>query len=73
MVERAPPHRRRANALVLTVEGEKLLRQLKRRIKQHEARIAAAMTPAESAKLVDLLTRIRSKLHAGGEPRTSQK
>ena len=59
---RASPTDRRSNALVLTAEGEKLLRQLKRRIKQHEARIAAAMTPAETAKLVDLLTRIRTRL-----------
>ncbi|MDT3734761.1 MAG: MarR family transcriptional regulator [Denitratisoma sp.] len=70
---RASPTDRRSNALVLTAEGEKLLRQLKRRIKQHETRIAAAMTPAETAKLVDLLTRIRSKLQAGTERRTSKK
>ena len=61
---RASPTDRRSNALVLTAAGEKLLKQLKRRIKQHEARIAAAMTPAETATLVDLLTRIRQRLHA---------
>ena len=59
---RASPTDRRSNALVLTEDGEKLLKQLKRRIKQHEARIANAMTPAESDKLVDLLTRIRTRL-----------
>ncbi len=61
---RASPTDRRSNALVLTAEGEKLLKQLKRRIKQHEARIAAAMTPAESATLVELLTRIRTRLQS---------
>ena len=50
---------------LLTEDGEKLLKQLKRRIKQHEARIATAMTPAETATLVDLLTRIRTKLQTG--------
>ena len=62
---RASPTDRRSNALVLTEDGEKLLKQLKRRIKQHEARIAAAMTPTETATLVELLTRIRTRLQAG--------
>ena len=62
---RASPTDRRSNALVLTAEGEKLLRQLKRRVKQHEARIAAALTQAESDTLVKLLSRIRGKLQAG--------
>lgn len=63
LVERRPsPTDRRSNALVLTAAGEKLLKQLKRRVKQHEARIAATMTPAETAKLVELLGRIRNRL-----------
>lgn len=70
---RASATDRRSNALVLTAEGEKLLKQLKRRIKLHEDRIAAAMTPAESAKLIDLLTRIRTRLQAGPAPRTRKK
>jgi DNA-binding MarR family transcriptional regulator len=69
---RASPTDRRSNALVLTAAGEKLLKQLKRRIKQHEARIAAAMTPAETATLVDLLTRIRKQLQSAAG-RTSRK
>ena len=69
---RASPTDRRSNALVLTAEGEKLLKQLKRRIKQHEARIASAMTPAETATLVELITRIRSRLQSASV-RTSQK
>jgi len=73
MERRASPTDRRSNALVLTEAGEKLLKLLKRRIKQHEARIAAAMTPAESATLVGLLTRIRTQLQAGSERRTSKK
>ncbi len=70
---RASPTDRRSNALVLTEPGEKLLKLLKRRIKQHEARIATAMTPAETATLVELLTRIRTKLQTGPERRTSKK
>lgn len=61
---RASPTDRRSNALVLTADGENLLKLLKRRIKKHEARIAAAMTPAETATLVQLLTRIRTKLQS---------
>lgn len=61
---RASPTDRRSNALVLTEGGEKLLKQLKRRIKQHEARIASAMTSSETATLVELLTRIRSRLQS---------
>ncbi len=61
---RASPTDRRSNALVLTAEGEKLLKQMKRRIKQHEARIAEAMTPAEWETLVELLGRIRSRIQA---------
>lgn len=70
---RASPTDRRSNALVLTAGGEKLLKQLKRRIKQHEARIAAAMTPGETTTLVNLLTRIRTRLQAATERRTSSK
>ena len=74
LVERqASPTDRRSNALVLTPEGENLLKLLKRRIKKHEARIAAAMTPAETANLVELLTRIRMRVQAGSERRTSKK
>jgi len=61
---RASPTDRRSNALVLTTAGESLLKQLKRRVKAHEARIAAAMAPRESEALVDILTRIRTRLHA---------
>lgn len=74
LVERhASPTDRRSNALVLTAEGEKLLRLMKRRIRQHEARIAAAMTADETARLVELLTRIRMQLQAAAERRTSSK
>ena len=59
---RASPTDRRSNALVLTPAGENLLKQLKRRIKSHEARIAAAMTPLEKQVFVDLLTRVRNQL-----------
>jgi DNA-binding MarR family transcriptional regulator len=70
---RASPTDRRSNALVLTAAGEKLLKQLKRRVKLHEARIAEAMTPEESATLVKLLGRIRSRIQSGAARRTSKK
>ncbi|HMM55921.1 MAG TPA: MarR family transcriptional regulator [Candidatus Desulfobacillus sp.] len=67
LVKRRPsPTDRRSNALVLTAEGEKLLRQLKRRIKLHEARIAQVMTREEAGTLMALLGRIREHLHQGG-------
>jgi len=69
---RASATDRRSNALVLTAEGEKLLKQLKRRVKLHEERIAAAMTPAENAKLIDLLTRIRTRLQPGAGGRSQK-
>jgi DNA-binding MarR family transcriptional regulator len=61
---RASPTDRRSNALVLTESGESLLKQLKRRVKAHETRIAAAMAPGESETLVSLLGRIRNNLQA---------
>lgn len=71
---RASPTDRRSNALVLTAAGESLLKQLKRRIKSHEARIAAAMTPREAETFVELLTRVRERLQdAAGARRTSRK
>jgi len=69
---RASPTDRRSNALMLTAEGEKLLRQLKRRVKQHEARIAKTMTSAETASFIALLSRIRSRLHSPAD-RTKKK
>lgn len=70
---RASPTDRRSNALVLTAEGEKLLKQMKRRIKKHEARIAAAMTPGETDTLVELLTRIRTRLQTGSSRHSGRK
>lgn len=70
---RASPTDRRSNALVLTPAGEKLLKQLKRRVKLHEARIAEAMTAEESATLATLLGRIRNRLQAGASGRTRKK
>lgn len=71
---RASPTDRRSNALVLTPAGEALLTLMKRRIKDHEARIAAAMTPDETETFVALLTRVRESLHhANGEARLTNK
>ncbi|MDR2239382.1 MAG: MarR family transcriptional regulator [Zoogloeaceae bacterium] len=70
---RASPTDRRSNALVLTPEGEKLLKRLKRLVRAHEARIVTAMTPAENAKLIELLVRIRRQLQSDTPERTKKK
>jgi DNA-binding MarR family transcriptional regulator len=55
---RAAANDRRSNALSLTSTGAALLRRLKRRVGQHERRLARALDPGERAMLVALLGRI---------------
>jgi len=59
---RAAPNDRRSNALWLTATGKKLLAGMKRRVKVHEKHIAAALGVADSARLIDMLERIRAHL-----------
>ncbi|GAB4170854.1 MAG: MarR family winged helix-turn-helix transcriptional regulator [Rhodocyclaceae bacterium] len=49
---------RRSNALHLTAEGTSLLRQLKRRVAQHEKRLMRHLDADERATLVGLLQKI---------------
>ncbi|MET0681045.1 MAG: MarR family transcriptional regulator [Burkholderiales bacterium] len=58
LVERRDGPDRRTNGLWLTREGKRLVAQLKRRITEHEARIAGRLTPAERATLFRLLRRL---------------
>ena len=58
LVERRAGPDRRTNGLWLTREGKRLVAQLKRRITEHEARIAGRLTPAERATLFSLLRRL---------------
>jgi DNA-binding MarR family transcriptional regulator len=58
---------------VLTAAGESLLKQLKRRVAAHEARIANAMSAREAGTFVDLLQRVRSRLQATDAARRTSK
>lgn len=49
---------RRSKALFLTATGGTLLQKLKRQVANHEKRLAANLSAAERAKLVELLQRI---------------
>lgn len=50
---------RRANALVLSDEGQKLFREATRRVRMHERRIARNLTAAEAKSLAALLAKMR--------------
>lgn len=55
---RPAPGDRRSYALELTPEGQRLLEELKPRVRAHERRIAAGLSEAEQRLLIDLLRRI---------------
>ena len=59
---RAAPNDRRSNALWLTEAGRKMLRMMKQRVKTHETHIAAALGEEDAARLIGMLSRIRSHL-----------
>lgn len=50
---------RRANALVLSDDGQKLFREATRRVRLHERRIARNLSAAEAKSLVALLKKMR--------------
>jgi DNA-binding MarR family transcriptional regulator len=52
---------RRSNALRLTAEGAALTARLKKRVRDHERRIAAGLGEEEKQTLIDLLRRIGKK------------
>jgi len=58
LVERRRGEDRRTNGLWLTAEGRGLVVKLKRRIQQHERRVAARLTPAEREQLIGLLEKL---------------
>ena len=58
LIERRAGPDRRTNGLWLTREGKRLVAQLKRRITEHEARIAARLSARERAALLGLLRRL---------------
>lgn len=58
LIERRAGPDRRTNGLWLTREGKRLVAQLKRRITEHEARIAARLSAKERAALLGLLRRL---------------
>ncbi len=49
---------RRANALVLSEEGQKLFREASRRVRLHERRIARGLTPTEAKALAAMLRKM---------------
>ena len=61
LVERRRGVDRRTNGLFLTRAGATLVSALKRRIRLHERRVAARLTPAERAQLLALLEKLAAK------------
>ncbi|HEV3008139.1 MAG TPA: MarR family transcriptional regulator [Burkholderiales bacterium] len=58
LVERRRGEDRRTNGLWLTPGGRELVAGLKGRIRVHERRVAARLTPAERAQLLALLEKL---------------
>jgi DNA-binding MarR family transcriptional regulator len=58
LVERRRGDDRRTNGLRLTSKGRTLVAKLKRRIQQHERRVAGRLTTAERAQLLALLEKL---------------
>jgi len=58
VLERRRGEDRRTNGLWLTRAGRALLARIKRRIAQHEKRVAAQLTPLERAQLIALLGKL---------------
>jgi DNA-binding MarR family transcriptional regulator len=59
LVVRAPsPTDRRSHALKLSPKAARLLDELAARVRRHEDRVAAALSPRERSRLIELLKRI---------------
>jgi DNA-binding MarR family transcriptional regulator len=58
LVERRRGEDRRTNGLWLTRTGQALVASLKRRIRTHERRVAARLSPAERTQLLALLEKL---------------
>jgi DNA-binding MarR family transcriptional regulator len=61
LIERRRGEDRRTNGLWLTRSGRALVAALKRRIRSHETRVAARLTPQERAHLLALLGKLAGK------------
>lgn len=61
LVERRRGEDRRTNGLRLTRAGRALIRGLKQRIRVHERRVAARLTPSERMQLRSLLEKLAGK------------
>lgn len=60
VVRKASARDRRSHALELTPKGERLVAELKERVRAHEEAIAAALSADERRTLQDLLARIQA-------------
>ena len=59
LVVRAPsPTDRRSHALRLSENGERVVEELVVRVRRHEERIAATLSPRDRARLIELLKKI---------------
>ena len=59
LVERRPsPEDRRSHALRLSQTGARVVEELVARVRRHEERIAAALSPRDRARLIELLKKI---------------
>jgi DNA-binding MarR family transcriptional regulator len=61
LIERRRGEDRRTNGLWLTLGGRTLVGRLKRRIQQHERRVASRLTVAEREQLIGLLEKLTAK------------
>lgn len=57
---RAVPHDRRAHALTLTAEGQRVYRKALGLVERHETKIASGLTAAERAQLLALLNKVKA-------------
>lgn len=65
LVERRPvPHDRRAHALNLTAEGQRVYKKALALIERHEARIVSSLSPQERAQLLALLNKVMKATEA---------
>lgn len=69
LIERRRGTDRRTNGLWLTRPGRSLLTHALRRIAVHERRVASRLTPAERARLLELLEKIAPALAARRRPK----
>lgn len=72
LVERRRGEDRRTNGLLLTRAGHGLVGGLKRRIRMHERRVAARLSPEERTRLLRLLEKLAGNEKGAGAPFPNQ-